>query len=401
MKHIEKFINEFEKMIGGIHFHEIERYGTNPLVRINNEDFLMFASNNYLSLSNDPRVIDAARVALELNGMGPGGSRFLCGNLKILNDLEKCISEFVGVEDCITFPTGYMANLAAISAMIGSFIKDQPHNIESAIIFSDENNHATLADGIKISKANKIIYPHLNYEFLENELNKHKHDHPKLIVTESVYPMDGDIADLNKIADLAKKYDALLMVDDAHGVGILGENGGGALEHFNLHNKVDVIMGSMDKALGGMGGYLGGSKKLIKYLRVASRPYIFSSSMSAVMAGGMIKSIEICQKEKNRRKDLFEKADYVREKLTDLGYKLLGSNKIPVAPLLIGSDENCNIISKYLFSKKIFCPSIVWPAVPINTARMRITIMHEHTKEQLDYLIKTLEEARSLIKISK
>ena len=397
MKHIENFIDYFEQNIAKNYFNEIEKYGTNPIVQIKNKDFIMFASNNYLSLSNDDRVIKSAEAALKSNGLGPGGSRFLCGNIKILNELEEKLSKFLGVEDCITFPTGYMANLAAISAMVGTFFNDQPHKIESAIVFSDANNHGTLVDGIKLSKAKTIIYPHLNYDFLENELKNYKNNHPKLIVTESVYPMDGDVVDLVRINQLAKKYDCMTMVDDAHGVGILGQRGSGALEYFNLYNKIDLIMGSMDKALGCMGGYLGGSKKLVKYLRIASRPYIFSSSVPAVIAGGMIKSIELCETETYRRTELLSNANYLRQNLEKLGYTLLGSDKIPVVSVLIGNDVLCNKISSYLFEKNIFSPAIIWPAVPLNTARLRLTIMYDHKKEHLDYLIKILAEAKNFI----
>lgn len=396
MKHIEKFIESFDQTIKDLYSNEINQYGTNPVVKINGVDCLMFASNNYLSLSNDARVIDSAIGALKSNGLGPGGSRFLCGNINILNDLEKHISKFIGVEDCITFPTGYMANLSAPSALVGSFMNNQPHDVKEAIIFSDEHNHGTIVDGIKISGAKKIVYPHLDYSFLEDELNKNQKVHPKLIITESVYPMDGDIADLNKIHDLAKKYDAIMMVDDAHGVGVLGEKGSGALEYFNLYGKVDLIMGSMDKAIGCMGGYLGGNKKLIQYLRIASRPYIFSSSVPAVLAGGIIESIKICQSESFRRKEIIEKSKYLRDKLESIGYEILGnSSNLPVVTILIGSNEECNNLSKYLFKNNIFLPSIVWPAVAMNTARLRITIMRDHTMEQLDYLISILNKFKN------
>lgn len=394
MLHIEEFIDNFIKAGHYPAFSQIERCGTSPIVNINQGRYLMFVSNNYLSLSNDKRVIKSAIKALRLNGLGPGGSRFLCGNLEILEDLETKLSSFIGVDDTMTFPTGYMANMAAISVLVGSFLENQPHDIESAVVFSDENNHATLVDGIKISKAKKVIYPHLDYEFLENELNKYKQKHPKLIVTESVYSMDGDIADIRRLVNLAKKYNSMIMIDDAHGVGILGSNGGGVLEHFDLKDDVDLVMGSCDKALGGLGGYLGGKKKLIRYGRIAARSYIFSSTIPASIAGGLIKSIEICQKEKYRRRELMKKSDYLRVALATLGYKVLGNAKLPVLPIVIGDNEKCKELSRYLFSKKVFVPPILWPAVPLNTARLRVTLMFDHKKEHLDYLIKLFKEAK-------
>ena len=397
MHHIEQFIDDFIK--GGFYpdFNQIERFGTNPVVKINGERILMFASNNYLSLSNDKRVIKDAVKALKRNGLGPGGSRFLCGNIKILEDLESTISNFIGTEDVITFPTGSMANLSAMSVLVNSFIDHKPHEIASALIFSDEFNHATLVDGIKISKAKTIIYPHLDYQFLEKELKKNQSTHPKLIVTESVYSMEGDLADLNILVDLARRYESMIMVDDAHGVGILGENGGGALRHFNLAGGVDLIMGSCDKALGGIGGYLGGRKKLIKYCRIASRPYIFSSTIPATMAGGLIKSIGICQKENFRREELMEKTNYLRNSLRKMGFKILGNAELPVLPVLIGENDKCKKFSKYLFQKKVFLPAIIWPAVPLNTARLRLTLMFEHKREHLDYLIRLFKEGKTII----
>ncbi|MBU0613488.1 aminotransferase class I/II-fold pyridoxal phosphate-dependent enzyme [Patescibacteria group bacterium] len=397
MQHIEEFMDAFSKTGRYPLFRQIERYGTNPTVVIEGDEYIMFASNNYLSLCNNKNVIESATNALNTNGLGPGGSRFLCGNIKILEELEREISDFAGVEDTITFPTGYMANMAAISALVGTFIGDQPHKVNSAVVFSDKNNHMTLVDGIRISKAKTVIYPHLDYEFLERELIKHEESHPKLIVAESVYSMDGNVADINLIHKLAKKHNAMLMIDDAHGIGILGETGGGALEHFKLKNKVDLIMGSFDKALGGMGGYLGGSKKLIKYLRIASRPYIFSSSIPAVMAGGLIESIKICRRDKKRRDRLMSNANYLRDKLKSLGFKILGNTKLPVLPILIGNDEKCKLYSEKLFERKIFAPAVIWPAVPENLARLRVTLMHDHEKEQLDYFAESLVKIRKVI----
>lgn len=394
MKHIEEFIDAFSKTGRYPLFRQIERYGTNPTVTIDGDEYIMFASNNYLSLGNNRSVIKSAINALNTDGLGPGGSRFLCGNIKILEEFEKEICDFTGVEDVITFPTGYMANMAAISALVGTFINDQPHKVDSAVVFSDQYNHMTLVDGIRISKAKTVIYPHLDYEILENELIRYRKSHPKLIVTESVYSMDGNVADINLIHKLAKKYDAMLMIDDAHGVGILGKTGGGVLEHFDLKNKVDLIMGSFDKALGGMGGYLGGSKKLIKYMRIASRPYIFSSSVPAVMAGGLLESIKICRQDKQRRDRLMDNADYLRHKLKSLGFEILGNTELPVLPILIGDDKECKSYSEKLFKRKIFAPAVIWPAVPENLARLRVTIMHDHTKKQLNYLVESLGEIK-------
>ena len=394
MEHIVKFIQEFEKLDYFPNYPSFDNYGTNPVVMIDSIKYLMFSSNNYLSLSNDKRVIRATYKSLKKNGLGPGGSRFLCGNIKILNDLEKSLSNFIGVEDVITFPTGYMANMSAISILISSFFNNQPHNINNAIIFSDSFNHGTLVDGIKISGAKKVIFPHLNNVYLENELKKYPENHPKLIVTESIYSMDGDVSDLQMQVKLAKKYKSLIMIDDAHGVGILGDNGGGALKHFQLEGQVDLIMGSADKALGGMGGYLGGNRNLINYCRIAARPYIFSSSVSALMAGGLLKVIELCQKEKFRRLKLFESAESFRKKLQGNGFQVMGNFNLPVLPIYIGDQEICKNYSKFLFKKKIFLPPIVWPAIPQNSCRLRLTLMYDHKKEHLDYLLKQLIDAK-------
>lgn len=396
MKHINDFIRSFSDAGLYPNFRGIAAAGTKTEVLVEGKSVIMFASNNYLSYANDPRVIGAAIESLEKDGLGPGGSRFLCGNIETVLNLEKALADFVGVEDVITFPTGYMANMAAISILVGEFINGQPHNFLDAIVYSDENNHATLVDGIKFSGVKKVIYPHLDHAYLEKQLQLHNQQHPKLIVTESVYSMDGNLNNVSEVVRIAKKYGAMVMVDDAHGVGILGEHGGGVLKHFQLKNEVDLLMGSCDKALAGLGGYLGGSRELIKYARIAARPYLFSSTVPAAIAGGITKVIELSIKE-NRQLQLMEKANYLRERILKAGFTIMGNYKLPVLPILIGEEDQCKKVSEFLLEKGIYAPAVIWPAVKQGVARLRVTVMHDHSKEQLDKLVSVLIEAKKYI----
>jgi 8-amino-7-oxononanoate synthase len=381
-------------------FASINSAGTEPEAIINNKKCLIFCSNNYLGLSTHPNVIVGAQNALKIHGLGPGGSRFLCGNLDILEELDKKIADLIDAEDAITFPTGYMANTAIFKALMDPTIgKSLPYNKGSGVILSDEYNHGTIVDGCRLSYAKKIIFKHNDLDDLNKQISRLSKTTHKMIVTEGVFTLDGEITPLPEIVSIAKKHNAILMVDDAHGVGILGDMGGGTIQHFKLKGSVDIIMGSFDKALGGMGGFIGGNKKIIEYLRIVSRPYIFSSAISAVQAGGLIESINICKENPGLRKKLFDNANYLREKIKDLGFKTLGNETIPVIPLFIGDEVLAIKFSDKLFSEGIYVPSFRFPAVPKGTSRIRITPMASHNKNHLDLLLDVLEKTGKEFKL--
>jgi 7-keto-8-aminopelargonate synthetase-like enzyme len=317
----------------------------------------------------------------------------LCGNVKILNDLDRTVARVVEKEDAITFPTGYMANLAIFQAIMDPFMAGVPYSKGSGVIFSDEHNHATIVDGCRLSTAKKEIFKHNDMVDLEKRLKKYPISKHKMIVTEGVFTLDGHFGKLKEIAALAKKYNCIFMVDDAHGVGVVGSSGGGTPQQLGVTKDVDILMGSFDKTIGCMGGYLAGNKKIIEYLRVAARPYMFSSAVPAILGGGVIESLNICASKEgvNLRKKLMENSEYLREKLTKMGYKILGDGTISVLPVIIG-DENKSIeFSERLFRAGVYIPCFRWPAVPKGEARARVTVMATHTKVQLDKIADALK----------
>lgn len=377
-------------------FQNFDNAGTEPEVLINGKKVLMFSSNNYMGLATNPKVIEGAKKQLKIHGGGPGGSRFLCGNIKALEELDNVVAKTVGAEAAITFPTGYMANLAVFSAVMDPFFMNGvPYMKGSGVIFSDEYNHATIIDGCRLSSAKKVVFKHNDMEDLESKLRKYSKNKHKMIVTEGVFSLDGHLGKLKEIASLAKKYNCIFMVDDAHGVGVMGNKGGGVPQHLGVTKDVDILMGSFDKTIGCMGGYLAGNKKLIDYLRVASRPYIFSSAVPGVLAGGAIESLTICQgaEGKELREKLMDNSSYLRNKLEKMGYTVLGDGSISVLPVVIGNEDLSVKFSDRLLELGVYIPCFRWPAVPKNTARARVTLMATHTRKDLDFAANVFEKA--------
>ncbi len=368
-------------------FYNIQTAGTEPEVIIDGKKLLMFSSNNYLGLSTNKDIILSAQQYLAKHGLGPGGSRFLCGNLDVLTELDQKISKFLNTEDTLTFPTGYMANVAIVKSLMDALINVFPYRNGTGLVFSDEFNHGSIVDGCKLSKAKKIVFKHNDLNDLEKKLSKFSKKRHKMIITEGVYSLEGEITPLPEIINIAKKYNAIMMVDDAHGIGVLGKTGAGTKEHFGITDGIDILMGSFDKALGGLGGFLTGNKKIIDYLRITANSYILSSALPAVIAGGMIKAIEICTTQPNLRTQLFENYNYVSESLKQLGFTIIGNGELPVAPVIIGDEQKALLFSKELFNQGVYIPPFRWPAVPKNKSRMRITLMSTHKKDHLDKLI--------------
>jgi 8-amino-7-oxononanoate synthase len=361
--------------------------GADPEVLIDGKKVLMFSSNNYLGLATNPEVIKAAIEATKKYGVGSDGSRLLSGNLKIHRDFEKVIAKFKGGEDAIVWPSGYSANVSVINAIMNppkigatDFFKRQ------SIVLSDELNHASIIDGCKMSGQKVVIYKHCDTEDLEKKLKKYK-NRKKLVVTDGVFSMDGDIAPLDKILPLCKKYNAFLMIDEAHSTGIQGKNGHGTAEKFNLDPKdIDIILGTCSKALASTGGFVVGNKKLVDYLRIASRSYIFSTAMTPAASASLIASLRVIEEKPEIRKKLLNNTEYLRNSFNKLGFDTLKS-ETQIIPVLIGSDDKAIKFSRKLFNEGIYAPSVRWPAVDKNASRIRFTVMATHTREQMDYLI--------------
>ena len=365
----------------------ISSAGTEPEVVIDGRDVLMFCSNNYLSLSNSRGVKDAAAKALEAHGMGPGGSRCLCGNVAILDELDKTCAELVSMPAAISFPTGYMANLAVFRGVLDPFLGIFPYRKGAAAVFCDEYNHATIMDGIALSHAKRVLFAHNDLRQLEEKLVKFAEFTPKLIVTEGVFSLDGEISPLAELVELAHAHGAVLMVDDAHGLGMMGHRGGGALDHLGLQGKADIVMGSFDKALGGMGGFIASSEAVVDYLRVSARPYMFSSAVPEVMAAGMIESMRLCMSDGDPRTRLHENAAYLRSGLQALGFTVLGDGSVPVVPIHIGDEDAAIAFARRTLELGLYAPPFRWPTVPMKTARIRVSPMADHTREQLQRAI--------------
>lgn len=389
---INNFFRDFKKSDLYPDLSIIQGSGTNRRVKINNREYLMFCSNNYLGLANSQEIISQTTSVLKEHGLGPGGSRFLCGNIELINQAEHQLADFIGVEDVITFPTGYMANMAAFSALMDPFIGDRPVKKGEGIIFSDEFNHATIVDGCRFSSAKKIIYRHDNPTDLINKLKATEISAHKLIVTESIYSTEGTISKAEIVAEIAKEYQSMYMIDDAHGFGVIGENGSGALSHYKFDNQPTLIMTSLDKAVGAIGGILGGSRMLMEYLRIAARPNIFSSSLPAVVAAHAITVINILKKDNKILKTLSKNTRLIRRGLIEAGFKVMGHEGVPAIPVLIGEEKKGIAFEKKLFEKGIFVPCFRWPAVPLNTSRIRIAAMASHTNDDIEALINAFVE---------
>jgi 8-amino-7-oxononanoate synthase len=378
---------------------EIKITDTNkPETFVNGKKVLLFCSLNYLGLADHPKIKKAAIEIIERHGLGSGGSRFVSGNFEIHQLLERKIAEFKKEEAALVFQSGYVANVGVIPSLL-NLPKIAPFSFfrKKSVVFSDELNHSSIIDGCKLSKAEVVIYKHKNMEDLERKLRKYK-NWQKLIVTDSVFSMDGDIAPLAQIVKLAKEYKAMTMIDEAHATGILGNKGGGATEYFSLEGKIDIVMGTLSKAIGCLGGYVAGNKDLIRYLMVAARPSVFSVALPPSIAAAAIAAIEEIQSNKELRKKLLENADYLRNGLQKLGFNTLNS-ETPIIPILIGDEKKAIMATKLLFERNIYAPCIRWPAVPKGKSRIRFTVMATHTKDQIDKLLFACKKMGEILKI--
>lgn len=371
-----------------------------PEMIIDGKRVLSFSSNNYLGLAASEKLISAAIKTAKEYGVGSSGSRLLSGNLKIFVDLEKEIAKFKKTEDAIIFTAGYMANVGAISAVVG-LLKVSPSSFfkRRTVIFSDQLNHASIIDGCKLSGGKIIIYKHCDMKDLERKLKSYK-NRRKLIVTDGVFSMDGDMAPLPEIVKLAKKYNSLTMVDDAHATGILGKTGSGTAEHFGVDHEIDIKMGTLSKALGVSGAYVAGSRELLKYLRVGARAYMFATAMSPMVAGAVMAALKEVRENLGLRERLWENTKRLKDGFEKMGFYTFNSQS-PIIPVLIGEEEKAIQVSKILFEKGFYAPCVRWPAVGKGEARIRFTVMSLHTESQIGNLLKVFGETTKALKITK
>ncbi len=342
---------------------------------------LNLTSNNYLGFASDKRIVEKVIEYVKKYGIGPAAVRTISGTMSIHIELEKKLSKFKQVEDVILLQSGFMANLSVIPSIVSN----------EDVIFSDELNHASIIDGCRLSRAEIVRYKHLDMNDLEDKLKQYSNKRRKLIVSDGVFSMDGDIAPLNELIEIANKYDAILMIDDAHGEGVLGRNGRGIVDHFNAHSKVDIEVGTLSKAFGVIGGFVAGSQRLIEYLKQKARPFLFSSALTVADVAANLAALEIMESSDELVKKLWENKNYFQENLKKMGFNL-GNTKTPITPIIVGDEKKAQQFSKELFENNIFVQAIVYPTVPKGTARLRVMISAIHKKEDLDFALEVFEK---------
>lgn len=352
-------------------------------INVGGKKVLNLCSNNYLGLANHPRLKEAAVKAIQQWGVGPGAVRTIAGTMKIHEELEQRLADFKKVEATLVVQSGFNANQAVIPAITN----------ENDAIFSDELNHASIIDGIRLSKVKRYIWEHKNLRSLEEQLIKASNENfrRKLIITDGVFSMDGDIAPLPGIVNLAKKYDALVMVDDAHGEGVLGENGRGVADHFKLSNEIDIEIGTLSKAFGVVGGFIAGRKILIDYLKQKARPFLFSSSLSPAETAAALEATKILSESNELVNKLWQNAHYFQDVIKKMGYNI-GETETPITPVMIYDEKKTRDFSAKLYEEGIFASAIVYPTVPRGKARIRVMISATHSKEDLDFALSKFEK---------
>ena len=353
--------------------------GQDPVVVMNGRPVVMLGSNNYLGLSSHPEVKQAAAEALEKYGTGCAGSRLLNGTLDIHVELEERLARFMRREAVITFATGYQANVGALSTLLGRH--DQ--------VFMDSLDHASLIDGVRLGFGKDRKFKHNDMADLDKKLSAAPLDVGKLIVVDGVYSMEGDLAPLPEVVALARKHQARVFVDEAHGVGVLGANGRGACEHFGVESEVDLVMGTFSKSLAAVGGFIAGSRRVIDYIKHTARSAIFSAAPSPPVIGAVKKALDILEREPERRKALWENTDYMKAALPALGFDI-GKPESPVIPIVVGADEIAYEMAVRLQDEGVFANPVVSPAVQPGNAMIRTSYMATHTRAHLDTALEAL-----------
>ena len=343
-------------------------------VQIDGKKYLNLCSNNYLGLANDPRVCKKVKDMVDKYGVGPGAVRTIAGTMSIHIELEKKLAKFKGAEAAIVVQSGFCGNLAVMPTIAG----------DGDLIFSDSLNHASIIDACRLSRAKAVRYEHSDMNDLRAKLKENAgNTGKKLIITDGVFSMDGDIAKLPEIVKIAEEFGAIVAVDDAHGEGVLGKGGRGIVDHFNLHGKVDIEIGTMSKAFGVMGGIVAGSATLIDFLRQKARPNLFSSALTVPDVAANMAAVEIMEENDDLVKKLWQNGDYLKAEMKKHGFDV-GNSETPITPVIIGEAQTAKDFSAKLFEKGVFATAIVFPTVPKGTARIRAMVSAAHSKEDLD-----------------
>lgn len=349
---------------------------------INGKKVINLSSNNYLGFANHPRLKKAAVEAIEKYGAGAGAVRPIIGNMKIHDDLEKLLTEFKREEAVLVFQSGFNCNAGVIQAITD----------KGDLIISDQLNHASIIDGTRLSKADKAVFAHSDMADLEKVLKEKRAKYENvLIITDGVFSMDGDIANLPGIVELAEKYNCLTYVDDAHSSGVLGESGRGTVDHFKLHGRVDIVMGTLSKAIGAIGGYVAGKQVTIEWLKNRGRPFLFSTGLPPAAVGAAIEAVKMLMSSTEYTDKLWANAKFFKEGLGKLGFNT-GNSETPITPVIVGDEAKTLQFSKKLFENGLFSGPIVFPTVPKGTGRVRCMVTAGHTTEQLERAVKICEK---------
>jgi len=349
------------------------------VVKIDGRDVLMFGSNSYLGLSNDPRLKEAAKAAIDKYGTSCSGSRFLNGTLDIHVELEEKLAKFVGKEDAVTYSTGMQVNLGVVSCL----------STRGSYVLLDSLDHASIIDGSRLGFGKVLKFKHNDVESLEQKLQQCEPDSFKLIVIDGIYSMEGDIAPLHEICDLCDKYDASIMVDDAHSLGVLGRNGRGTADHFGETDRVDLIMGTFSKSFGSLGGFIAGDKEVLNVIRHSSRSLIFSASMPPANIAAVSRALDIMLEEPERVEYLWKLTHYAHQAFRDAGFDI-GHTQSPIIPLFVRDTEKALAVVSLALAEGVFVTPVIAPAVPQEDVLIRFALMATHTYEQVDFAVEKL-----------
>ncbi|MBA2174033.1 glycine C-acetyltransferase [Halobacillus locisalis] len=359
-------------------------------VTIKGKEVIQLSSNNYLGLTSHPRMKKAAELANEEYGVGTGSVRTIAGTLKMHEDFEEKLAKFKHTEAALVFQSGFTTNQGVLSSILG---KDD-------VVISDELNHASIIDGIRLTKADRKIYKHVDMQSLEDALKESGDYRTRLVVTDGVFSMDGNIAPLPEIVELAEKYNALIMVDDAHASGVLGDNGRGTVNHFNLDGRVHIQVGTLSKAIGVLGGYVASTKTLREYLIHKGRPFLFSTSHPPSVTAANDAAIDVLLEEPELIEKLWDNTKFFKEGLQSLGFDT-GISETPVTPVMVGDDALTHKLSDQLFEEGVFAQGIVFPTVQRGQGRVRTIVTAEHSKEELKDALDAFERAGKKLGIIK
>jgi 8-amino-7-oxononanoate synthase len=360
-----------------------------PVSRVDGREVINLASNNYLGLANHPKLVEAAIEATRRYGVGSGAVRTISGTMTLHLELERRIAAFKQTDACVVFQSGFTANSGTVSAILTA----EDH------IISDELNHASIIDGCRLSRAKIHVFPHRDVAAAEEKLAALAGEPGrKLLISDGVFSMDGDIAPLPELAALAERYGAIMMVDDAHASGVLGRNGRGTVDHFNLHGKVHIQVGTLSKAIGALGGYVCGSRDLIEFLYHRGRPFLFSTSHPPAVAATCLAAFDLLEQEPERIEALWANTRYFKKALNDAGFRT-GESETPITPILVGEAAVAHEFSRQLFEEGLFATGIGFPTVPKGKARIRTIVTATHTREQLDRALDILTRVARRMRI--